>query len=130
MDILAAQAGAMDAGSMSMSTLWTKVGWIAAAPPAGGMATLLSLAPMFLIFIIFYLIWFMPLRKRQKALDAIRANLTKGDKVVTSGGFLGEVVKAEDHIVFLKLNDQTKVRVRRDAIAGIEGTPEKEGIQS
>lgn len=133
MDILALQTGSIQTGSIdtgSLPTLWTKLLWIATAQPGSGMATLLSLAPMFLIFIIFYLIWFLPLRKRQKALDAMRANLSKGDRVITSGGFLGEVAKVEDQIVFLKLNDQTKVRLRKDAIAGFEETPDREGNRS
>jgi preprotein translocase subunit YajC len=120
----------MDSLAMPAGSIGSECLWIAAGQPSDGMATLLSLAPMFLIFIIFYLIWFLPLRKRQKALDAMRANLDKGDKVITSGGLLGEVAKVEDQIVFLKLNEQTKVRIRRDAIAGFEETPDREGNRS
>ena len=85
---------------------------------------LVSLMPMILIFGVFYLIWFMPMRKKQKALDALLERLKKGDKVVTTGGFYGEVVKAEGHIVVLKLADNVKVRVAKRAIAGLEGSPE------
>lgn len=89
-----------------------------------------QLAPMFLIFIVFYFIWFMPLRKKQKALDTMRDELKKGDKVITNGGFYGEVAKVEDRIVLLKLGENVKVRIARDAVAGLEIQPEKEGSRS
>ena len=96
-----------------------------------------QLAPMFIIFIIFYFIWFVPLRKKQKALDTMRDDLKKGQddlkkgqKVITNGGFYGEVVKVEDGIVLLKLGDNIKVRIARDAIAGLERQPDKEGSRS
>ena len=89
-----------------------------------------QLAPMFIIFIIFYFIWFVPLRKKQKALDTMRDDLKKGQKVITNGGFYGEVVKVEEGIVLLKLGDNIKVRIARDAIAGLERQPEKEGSRS
>lgn len=85
---------------------------------------LVSLMPMILIFLVFYFIWFMPIRKKQKALQELIENLKKGDRVVTNGGFYGEVVKTQDHTVLLKIADNVKVRVAKRAIAGLEGSPE------
>lgn len=104
--------------------------FIVAAPPPDGPSTLLSLAPMFFIFIVFYFIWFMPLRKKQKALDALREGLKKGDRVITTGGFFGEVVKVDGRIVVLKLSDNVKVRIALDAIGGLEATQDREGNRS
>ena len=95
---------------------------LAAAGPSDAPSLLGSLAPMFLIFLIFYVVWFMPMRKKQKALDQLVTNLKKGDKVVTSGGFYGEVAKVEGPIVLLKLADNVKVRVSKRAISGLEET--------
>jgi len=44
-------------------------------------------------------------------------NLTKGDKIVTNGGLICDVVKAEEDFIKVKLNDDTIVKVARDFIA-------------
>ena len=87
----------------------------------------LQLLPMMMIFVIFYVIWFMPLRKKQMALEKVIDNLKKGDKVVTNGGFYGDVVKVEGNIVVLKLADNVKVRVAKRAIGGLAGSAEDNG---
>ncbi len=86
-----------------------------------------SFAPMILIFLIFYFIWFRPIRQKQKNLEQLVSELKKGDKVVTNGGFYGEIVKAEGAVVVLKLADNVKVRVAKRAIAGLEGSSEDKG---
>ncbi len=84
--------------------------------------------PMVLIFIVFYLVLFAPMRKKQKALEQMIETLKKGDRVVTNGGLYGEVVKSDDATVILKLAENVKVKVAKRAIAGLEGSPEdKEG---
>lgn len=95
------------------------------AAASGEQSLLGALIPMILIFGIFYLIWFMPLRKKQKALESFIASLKKGDRVVTNGGLFGEVTKVEDNIVVLKLAENVKVRVSRRAIAGPEVGPDR-----
>ncbi len=97
------------------------------AAASGEQSLLGALIPMIVIFGIFYLIWFMPLRKKQKALESLLGALKKGDRVVTNGGLYGEVTKVEDHIVVLKLAENIKVRVSRRAIAGLEGSPAEKG---
>lgn len=94
----------------------------AADAPATGPSTLVGLLPYFLMFLIFYVIWWMPLKKKQKAMDAMLDALEKGDKVVTNGGLYGEIAKVDGDVVLLKLNETTKVRVARRAIAGLEAT--------
>lgn len=93
----------------------------------GGLAEMLSaLALPALIFLVFYVVWFLPLRKRQKQLEQLVANLDRGERVVTSGGIFGKVVRAEGPVVVLEIADNVKIRVRRAAIAGLE-EPEKKG---
>lgn len=100
---------------------------LAAAAAAGEPSPWLSLMPMILIFGVFYFIWFRPIRNKQKALEDLVDNLKKGDKVVTNGGFYGEVVKIEDNTVLVKIADNVKVKIARRAIAGLAETPEGNG---
>ena len=95
---------------------------VAAAPQSS--SPILQLMPLILIFLVFYFVLIMPMRKKQKALEQLRAALKKGDRVVTSGGLYGEVVKTEESFVILKLADNVKAKVARWAIAGLEGSPE------
>lgn len=90
------------------------------AQATGQPSMLVQLMPMILIFLVFYVIWFLPLKKKQKKLDEMLANLAKGDKVVTNGGLYGKVIKAEGEIVILELADNVRVRVTRRAIGGLE----------
>lgn len=101
--------------------------WMVIAQAQPPQSMLVAMMPMLLIFMVFYFIWFMPIRKKQKALDELLKNLEKGDDVVTTGGFYGQVVKADGDIVVLRLAENLKVKVARRAIAGLQGSPAEKG---
>ncbi|HEX9732659.1 MAG TPA: preprotein translocase subunit YajC [Thermoanaerobaculia bacterium] len=82
-----------------------------------------SMFPIFLIIAIFWLIVFVPMRRKQKAHEQLLADLKKGDKVITNGGLYGEVVKVEGSLVLLKLAENVKVRISRQAVAGLQEPP-------
>ena len=44
-------------------------------------------------------------------------SLQKGDKIVTSGGLIAEVVKVEEDFIKIKLNDDTIVKLDRAYVA-------------
>ena len=96
-----------------------------AGNPSLGRFLLEGIVPMLLIFGVFYLIWFMPLRKKQKAHDDLLQELKKGDKVITNGGFYGKVGKVEGQVITLELADNVKVRINKNAIAGLDNPAEK-----
>ena len=85
---------------------------------------LIQFLPFIFVFAIFYFLLIAPMRKRQKAAQAMIAALKKGDKVVTSGGLYGEVAAVQEDLVILKVADNIKVRVAKSAVSGLEGTPE------
>ena len=86
-----------------------------------------QMAPIALIMLVFYFIWFMPMQKKQKEVAEMRAKLAKGDKVVTNGGIYGEVVKVDDDIVVLKLAENVKVRIAKWAVARSADSAEDNG---
>jgi preprotein translocase subunit YajC len=90
--------------------------------------TLFQFVPFIVIFAIFYFLLIAPMRKRQKALQAMVADLKRGDEVITQGGLYGEVVGVKDDSVVLKLGENTKVRVAKSAIAGMQG--QEDGAKS
>ncbi|HYC52654.1 MAG TPA: preprotein translocase subunit YajC [Gemmatimonadaceae bacterium] len=63
------------------------------APPAGGAPSLTPLLFQFgLIFLIFYFLIIRPQQKQKKRHEQALRTLKRGDRVVTSGGIIGEVV--------------------------------------
>ena len=88
---------------------------------SGAPSAMMQFLPIVLIFAIFYFVLLAPMRKRQKALRLTIDNLKRGDKIVTTGGFYGEVVGIEGNDLQIKLADSVKVRVAKSAIAGLEG---------
>ena len=83
-----------------------------AAAPVGGIAALLvQVAPLALIFGIFYLLLIRPQQTRAKqqraAIDAVR----KGDTVVTAGGVIGKVTKVDEGEVEVEIANGVRVRV-------------------
>jgi preprotein translocase subunit YajC len=81
---------------------------------------LVALLPFVLILIILYVLMILPAQRRQKKLAAMVAALKNGDKVVTNGGIYGTVVGLDNESVQLRVADQVKIRVARNAIAGLQ----------
>jgi preprotein translocase subunit YajC len=81
----------------------------------------MQFAPIIIIAVIFYLLIFMPMRKKQKKMEAMISELKNGDKVVTSSGIFGVVAGVKDKTFILKIADQVKIEVTKNAIAGLQG---------
>ncbi|HYH46013.1 MAG TPA: preprotein translocase subunit YajC [Thermoanaerobaculia bacterium] len=109
-----------------MSTL-SPVLYNLAQAQSAGQNPLLGLLPMVLIFAIFYVVLFMPMRKRQKALAQVIEGLKKGDRVVTNGGIYGEVVAVDGPTLILKVADNVKMKFAKSAVAGLETEADKGG---
>ncbi len=76
-----------------------------------------SLLPLIVLFAIFYFLVIRPQQKQAKTHKDMLGALKKGDKVITNGGLIGEVVKPEEDFIKVKLNDDTVVKVSREYIA-------------
>lgn len=76
-----------------------------------------SFLPLIILFAIFYFLIIRPQQKQQKAHREMLEGLKKGDKIVTSGGIIAEVVKTEEDFIKIKLNEDTIVRLDRTFVA-------------
>jgi preprotein translocase subunit YajC len=61
--------------------------------------------PLILLFAIFYFLIIRPQQKQQKEHKAMLEALTKGDKIVTTGGLIVEIAKIEEDFIKIKLSD-------------------------
>ncbi len=85
---------------------------------------LIQFLPIVIIGVIFYLLIFMPMRKRQKKVEAMIAAIKNGDKVITSSGIYGVVAGVKDKTFILKIADQVKIEITKNAVAGIQSPEE------
>lgn len=89
-----------------------------AAPAQPIWGTLFMFAMMAAIF---YLLVLMPTRKRQKKVQEFQASLKVSDRVITTGGIYGEIVRVKDASVQLKVADKVNIEVAKAAIGGYQG---------
>ena len=64
-----------------------------------------------------YFVIIRPQQKEAKARKEMIEALAKGDKVVTNGGFIVVIYKVEENFLSVKMNDDTIVKMIKDAIA-------------
>ena len=88
-----------------------------AAETAGQPGIISSLMPLLILFAIFYFLVILPQKKQAKQHEEMVDGLQKGDKIVTAGGIIAEVVKNEADFVKAKINNDVEVKVTKDAIA-------------
>ena len=88
---------------------------------------MIQFAPILIIGIIFYLLIFMPMRKKQKKLDAMIAALKNGDKIITSSGIYGVVAGVKEKTFILKIADQVKIEIAKNAVTGLQSPEEHQG---
>lgn len=94
----------------------------APAPVGGGGGMMIPM--MVLMMVMFYFVLIRPQRKQQKEQQKMRDSLAVGDEIVTIGGLHGKVARKDTGTVILKLEDGTKMKFDRSAIAS---TTKKKG---
>jgi preprotein translocase subunit YajC len=58
----------------------------------------------------------MPQQRQAKAHKQMLSELKKGDKVITSGGLVGEVTNVDENFIKIKLSDDVIVKIVREYI--------------
>ncbi len=71
---------------------------------------------LLLIIVVFYFFMIRPQMKRQKDLKSYRENLSKGDKVVTTGGIYGKLLDIKDTTVTVEIADNVRIKIDKNAI--------------
>ena len=86
---------------------------------------IISFLPLVFILGIFYLIVFLPARRRQKKLQEMIDSLKAGDKVVTSGGIYGTIVGIKDDRIQLRIAENVKIELSRNAVTALQGSEQE-----
>ena len=83
--------------------------------------------PLILIFVIFYFFLIRPQQKKIKEHKIMISALKRGDKVVTSGGIIGEIEKVhDDDKIDLNISDNVNVQIIKSTVQSLlENTQSK-----
>ena len=103
---------------MFISPAYAQAAGTAAAPDATT-AFLFQVAPIALIFVVFWFLIFRPQQQRAKEqrakLDAVKRN----DTVVTGGGLIGKVTKVDGDTVEVEIAQNVRVKVVKATLADV-----------
>jgi len=88
---------------------------------AGGMAMVMQILPLLLIFGVFYFLLIRPQQKKQKEHRALLASLKRGDRVLTAGGIIAQVTRVKEGVdeVEVEIAPNVRVSVLRATITDI-----------
>jgi preprotein translocase subunit YajC len=94
---------------------------VAMAAPNDNSSPWAVFLPMLLMLAIVYFVLLLPMKRRQKKVQQFLEALKVGDRVVTSGGIYGTIVKIADRSVKLQVADKVNIELSKAAIAGLQG---------
>ena len=112
-----------------------KTGQLTQPPPKGATSTAQGdgqqwFLPIFIggLFLMFWLLILRPQQKREKTRQQMLSKLKVGERVMTGGGIIGEIVELTDEEASLRIDPRkdVRMRVRRAAIVGPAGEPGSE----
>ena len=87
----------------------------AAAAPQG--SALGAFFPLIIFVVIFYFFILRPQKKRQKTHDNLVNSLTRGDRVITAGGFFGIIRDVKEDSVIIEIAEGVPARVLKGSIS-------------
>jgi len=90
----------------------------------GSTDVIVQLIPFIALFAIMYFLVLRPQQKRLKDHQAMVANVRRGDTVVTSGGIIGKVAKADEAEVLVEIAEGVKIRVVKSTLAEVRSKGE------
>ena len=77
------------------------------------------MAPLLLIFVLFYFLMIRPQQQRMKAHQATIAAVQRGDTVVTAGGLIGKVTRVEESEVEVEIAQGVRVKVVKGTLSEV-----------
>lgn len=76
-----------------------------------------ALIPFIVLFAVFYFLLIRPQRTQAKRHKEMIDSLSKGDKIVSTGGFICEVIKVEDSFFTVRLSDDSTARLSKEFVS-------------
>ena len=89
------------------------------AAAGGGIAVIMQMAPLILIFGVFYFLLIRPQQKKQREHRELLTKLKRGDRVLTAGGIIAQVTRVKEGVdeVEVEIAPNVRVNVLRQTIS-------------
>lgn len=95
----------------------------AQSPAGGGPAGTGSLASMLIPFVlmigIFYLVLYMPMKRKQKQHQNMLNALKGGERIITAGGIYGTVTRVMDDRFEIEIGGNARIQITKSSIAAV-----------
>ena len=78
-----------------------------------------SFVPLILIFIIFYFLLIRPQQKKAKEHKILLDSIKRGDQILTSGGMIAKVIKADTEELTVEISDKVNVKIFRSTVSDV-----------
>ncbi|MFT4546645.1 MAG: preprotein translocase subunit YajC [Pseudoalteromonas tetraodonis] len=92
--------------------------YILAADPAPAPG-FMQFLPIVLLVVMMYFLMIRPHRVRQKAMEAQRSAMKKGDKVISAGGIHGTVSNIKEGSIIVKVAENVKLEFQKSSITTV-----------
>jgi preprotein translocase subunit YajC len=79
------------------------------------------------LVLVFYMFFIRPQQKKAKEAQQFLDNLKPGDKIVTAGGIHGKLLKIDEKIFVIQVDNNTKLRIEK---SGISADMTQEAVKS
>ena len=90
-----------------------------AAANGGALGMFASIAPLLLVFVVFYFLMIRPQQKRAKEHQNLISAVKRGDVVVLSSGMIGKVTRVENDEAMVEIAQGVNVRVVKTMISQV-----------
>ena len=78
-----------------------------------------SFVTLILIFIIFYFLLIRPQQKKAKEHKILLDSIKRGDQILTSGGMIAKVIKADTEELTVEISDKVNVKIFRSTVSDV-----------
>jgi preprotein translocase subunit YajC len=92
---------------------------IAFAEGGGGKGPggIMSIAPLIILFVIFYFLLIRPQQKKSKQHKEMLSQVGQGDNIITTGGIHARVMAVSEDTLTIEIANNVKVKVSRSAVS-------------
>lgn len=93
----------------------------AVTPPGGsGTSVVMNFLPLILIFAVFYILIIRPQQKKLDDQAKMIKALQRGDRIITTGGIYGKIVKLEgDDQLIVEIADDVTIKLQRSHVQSL-----------
>jgi preprotein translocase subunit YajC len=84
---------------------------------AKGPSGIMSIAPLIVLFVIFYFLLIRPQQKKSKAHKEMLSEVKQGDNIITTGGIHARVTAVSDETLTVEIANNIRVKISKTAVS-------------